>query len=127
MKRIFQESTYKSLATSGGVTVSKLDLQTYMSEFESHWAPHSFGLVPRRSKVLCKLLLTNPPEIIDNTTEKIINGLLDIKQGQFTMEELDVVLTKVQTEKLQASAKTLKNMEDKKFWRHTLSIMQHVF
>ena len=24
--------------TSGGVTVSKLDLQTYTSEFESHWA-----------------------------------------------------------------------------------------
>ena len=24
-------------------------------EFESHWAPHSFGLVPHRSKALCKL------------------------------------------------------------------------
>ena len=24
--------------------------------FESHWAPHSFGLVPHRSKELCKLL-----------------------------------------------------------------------
>ena len=26
-----------------------------MSEFESHWVPHSFGLVPHRSKELCKL------------------------------------------------------------------------
>ena len=41
---------------SGGVTVSKLDLQTYTCEFESHWAPHSFGLVPHQSKALCKLL-----------------------------------------------------------------------
>ena len=30
----------------GGVMVSKLDT----SEFESHWVPHSFGLVPHRSK-----------------------------------------------------------------------------
>ena len=42
--------------TSGSVTVSKLDLQTYTSEFDSHWAPHSFGLVPHRSKEFCKLL-----------------------------------------------------------------------
>ena len=41
--------------TSGGVTVSKLDYQTYTSEFESHWAPHSFGLVPQRSKELRKI------------------------------------------------------------------------
>ena len=40
--------------TSGGVTVSKQDYQTYTSE--SHWAPHSFGLVPHRSKELHKLL-----------------------------------------------------------------------
>ena len=25
--------------------VSKLDKQTFKSEFESHWVPHSFGLV----------------------------------------------------------------------------------
>ena len=41
--------------TSGGVTVSKLDWQTYTSEFESHWAPRSVGLVPHQSKALCKL------------------------------------------------------------------------
>ena len=34
----------------GGVMVSKLDLQTYTSEFESHWAPLSYGLVPHLSK-----------------------------------------------------------------------------
>ena len=44
--------------TSGGVMVSKLDSQTYTSEFESHWVPHSFGLVLNRSKDLRKLLLT---------------------------------------------------------------------
>ena len=42
--------------TSGGVMVSKLDSQTYTSEFESHWVPHSFGLVLNRSKDLRKLL-----------------------------------------------------------------------
>ena len=47
---------FSRLGTFGGVTVSKLDLQTYTSEFKSHWAPHSFGLVPHRSKELCKLL-----------------------------------------------------------------------
>ena len=36
--------------------VSKLDSQTYTSEFESHWVPHSFGLVLNRSKDLRKLL-----------------------------------------------------------------------
>ena len=33
-----------------------LDLQTFMSEFESHWVHHSFGFVPHRSKELRKLL-----------------------------------------------------------------------
>ena len=37
------------------VMVSKLDLQTYTSEFESHWVPHSYGFVPHLSKKLCKL------------------------------------------------------------------------
>ena len=27
----------------------------YTSDFESHWASHSFGLVPHQSKELCKL------------------------------------------------------------------------
>ena len=38
----------------GGVMVSKLDLQTYTSEFESHWVPLSCGLVPHLSKKLSK-------------------------------------------------------------------------
>ena len=29
---------------------NKLDLQTITSEFESHWVPHSYGLVPHLSK-----------------------------------------------------------------------------
>ena len=44
-------------APFGGVTVSKLDYQTYTSEFVSQWVPHSFGLVPHRSKELRKLIL----------------------------------------------------------------------
>ena len=36
--------------------VSKLDSQTYTSEFESHWVPHLFGLLLNRSKDLRKLL-----------------------------------------------------------------------
>ena len=45
---------------SASVLVSKLDLQTYTSEFESHWVPLSYGLVPHLSKKLCKLPRTNP-------------------------------------------------------------------
>ena len=35
--------------------VSKLDEQTYTSEFESQWVPLSYGLVPHLSKMLSKL------------------------------------------------------------------------
>ena len=47
----------------GGVMVSKLDLQTYTSEFESHWAPLSYGLVPHLSK---KSLVNYLPEAMDD-------------------------------------------------------------
>ena len=57
-KMIRQVGIQAKLGTFGGVTVSKLDLQTYTSEFESHWVPHSFGLVPRRTKELRKLLFS---------------------------------------------------------------------
>ena len=46
------------MGASGSVMVSKLDLKTYTSEFESHWVPHSYGLVPHLSKKLSKL----PPQ-----------------------------------------------------------------
>ena len=35
--------------------VGKHDLQTYTSEFESHWVPFSYGLVPHLSKKPSKL------------------------------------------------------------------------
>ena len=41
-----------------------------------------------------KNLLGNPPEVPDKPTEKIINGQLDIKLGQFTDKELDSLLKK---------------------------------
>ncbi len=37
--------------------VCKFEEQTCKSEFESHWVPHSFGLVLHLSKKLSKLLL----------------------------------------------------------------------
>ena len=40
----------KKKGALGSVIVSKLDLQTYTSEFESHCVPHSYGLVPYLSK-----------------------------------------------------------------------------
>ena len=39
--------------------VYKLDEQTFSSEFESHWVPHSYDLWPRRSRTLSKLLHTD--------------------------------------------------------------------
>ena len=50
--------------------VSKLDLKTCKSEFESHWVPHSIGLVPHRSKELCKLL---------GTSDSVMVSKLDLK------------------------------------------------
>ena len=38
-----------------------------MSEFESHWAPHSFGLVPHWSKELCKILRNSDDDETDFT------------------------------------------------------------
>ena len=38
------------LGPSGGVMVSKLDLQIFRSEFGSHWVPHPYGLVAHLSK-----------------------------------------------------------------------------
>ena len=50
--------------TSGGVTVSKLDKQTYTSESESHWVPISYGLVLHLSKKLSKSLQWGKVEFI---------------------------------------------------------------
>ena len=41
---------------SGGVMVSKLNYQTFTSEFEFHLVPYSLGLVQHRSGKLRKLL-----------------------------------------------------------------------
>ena len=54
-KKVFYLSF--NVATSGAVIVSKLDSQTFASEFESHWMPYSFGLVLHLSKKLSKLRL----------------------------------------------------------------------
>ena len=45
----------RHVGTSGGVMVCKLDLQSNMSELESHWVPHSYGRVQRLREKLSKL------------------------------------------------------------------------
>ena len=55
---------------------------------------------------------------------KIINNLLNIKLGQFTQEELDIVLTKSKTEKLPVLMKYPKGMKDKEIWWHIALILQ---
>ena len=47
-----------STGAPGSVRVSKLEEQTCKSEFESHWVPHSFGLVLHLRKKLSRLLLS---------------------------------------------------------------------
>ena len=46
-----------------------------------------------------KSLLRNPPEVTDKPIKKFINSQLNIKQGQFTEKEFDVVLKKIKSEK----------------------------
>ena len=52
---------------------------------------------------------------------KIINNQLDIKLGQFTQEELDIVLTKIKKqENCQSWWNTTRSMKDKKIrWPNT--------
>ena len=47
--------TVLTARTSGGVIVSKLDSQTYMSEFKSHVVLHPYGIVSHLNKKLSKL------------------------------------------------------------------------
>ena len=51
-----QELSYSDPGALDDVMGSKGDLQTYTNEFESHWEPHSIGLVPRLYKTFNKLL-----------------------------------------------------------------------
>ena len=39
------------------------------------------------------------PKVTDEAITKIVDNQLDIKQGQFTQEEVDVVLTKIKNRK----------------------------
>ena len=47
-------------------------------------------------KQVCKNLLGNPSEITFKPIQKIINFPLDIKLGQFTVEELDLGLKRTE-------------------------------
>ena len=46
-----------------------------------------------------KNLLQKSPKVTDKPIIKIVNNQFDIKLGQFTQEELDVVLTKIKNRK----------------------------
>ena len=46
-----------------------------------------------------KNVLGNFPKVIHRPITKRINRQLDIKRGQFTQEELNIVLTKIKTRK----------------------------
>ena len=71
---------------SGSVVVSKLDKQTCKSEFESHWVPHSFGLVPhvskKLSKLLCHLIIrwcgSSKPEALGDMDMVLPMGLIEL-------------------------------------------------
>ena len=52
-----------------------------------------------------KNLLGNSPNVTDKPIMKIINKNLDIKQGQFTQEQLKVVQAKIKNKKLPVSIK----------------------
>ena len=43
------------------IMVSKLEYQTFTSEFEFHWVSHSYNFVPHLNKKLCKLLNASIP------------------------------------------------------------------
>ena len=46
-----------------------------------------------------KNLLGKSPKVTDKPITKIINNQQDIKPGQFTQEEVDIVLTKINNRK----------------------------
>ena len=50
-------------------------------------------------KNISRICLENPPKVRDKPITKIIDCQLNIKLGQFTQEELDVVLTKIKNRK----------------------------
>ena len=54
-----------------------------------------------------KNLPEKSPKVTDKPITKIINNQIDIKLGQFTQEELSVVLTEIKTGKLPVLMKDL--------------------
>ena len=53
---ISHDDKHYTTGTSGYVTVSKLDEQTFTGEFDSHCELHPYDLVPHLSKNISKLL-----------------------------------------------------------------------
>ena len=71
-----------------------------------------------------KNLLENSPKVTDKANTKIINNQLDIKLGQFTQEELDVVLTKIRSRKAASRWNTSRSIENKEIPWLTAPILQ---
>ena len=62
-------------SASGCIMVIKLDKQIFTSEFESHWLPHSCGLLRHLSKKLSKLQLYEcTTRTLTKRMEKKLNG-----------------------------------------------------
>ena len=56
--------------------------------------PRRTDTLEKKKKKHLKNLLGMSPQVTNEPIMKIINNQLDIKLGQFTQEELDVVLSK---------------------------------
>ena len=57
--------------------VNKLDDQTFTSDFESHWVPHSYGLPPHLNKNLHELLFVRTVGISGGVmVNKLVNYYL---------------------------------------------------
>ena len=71
-------------------------------------------------------LLGKPPKVTDEPIAKIISNQLDIKLGQFTQEELDLVLRKIKNREAAGLDEIpRRSMEDKEIQWHTALILQH--
>ena len=69
-------------------SISRAKLKAASQEERIHWWKEHF-----------KNLLGKAPKVPDEPITKITNNQLDSKLGQFTQEELDVVLTKIKNRK----------------------------
>ena len=81
--------------------VSKLDEETFTREFDSHWVPHSLGLVPRFSKKLSKVLYKF------DITLQLTYSAKNLENGNFSSYSL---LTSARNMYINCQAEKMKNI-----------------